>query len=97
MTSTHHDRVGEPRIGIDTKALRMRRLHHPLWSDATLVAGLLGAFLAVVPTARAATPSYVALGDSYAAGTGTRTYLADGTTCQRSVYAYPALLASAKG
>jgi hypothetical protein len=41
--------------------------------------------------------SYVALGDSYASGTGTRAYLADGTRCQRSVYAYPSLIASARG
>lgn len=40
---------------------------------------------------------YVALGDSYASGTGTRAYLADGTGCQRSVYAYPSLIASARG
>ncbi len=48
-------------------------------------------------SAQAAAPSYVALGDSYSSGTGTRTYLADGTTCQRSVYAYPSLIATAKG
>src|SRR5436190_9331779 len=33
---------------------------------------------------------YVALGDSYSSGTGTRTYF--DSTCQRSVYAYPYLL-----
>jgi lysophospholipase L1-like esterase len=47
--------------------------------------------------AEAAAPSYVALGDSYSSGTGTRSYLADGTSCLRSVYAYPSLIASAKG
>lgn len=47
--------------------------------------------------AQAAAPSYVALGDSYSSGTGTRTYIADGTSCQRSVYAYPTLIASARG
>ncbi len=41
--------------------------------------------------------SYVALGDSYSSGTGTRTYINDGTSCQRSVYAYPSLDASALG
>ncbi len=40
---------------------------------------------------------YVALGDSYSSGTGTRSYLADGTSCQRSVYAYPSLDAAALG
>ncbi|MCW2990529.1 MAG: Triacylglycerol lipase [Solirubrobacterales bacterium] len=34
---------------------------------------------------------YVALGDSYSSGTGTRTYY--DSACQRSVYAYPYLLA----
>jgi hypothetical protein len=36
---------------------------------------------------------YVALGDSYSSGTGTRTYYHSG--CQRSVYAYPYLLRNA--
>ena len=40
---------------------------------------------------------YVALGDSYSSGTGTGSYLNDGTTCQRSVYAYPSLAAAALG
>lgn len=51
----------------------------------------------LVSPADAGTPDYVALGDSYSSGTGTRTYLDDGTTCQRSIYAYPSLLASAQG
>ena len=56
----------------------------------------------VVALVAAATPaqgasSYVALGDSYSSGTGTRAYIDDGTACQRSVYAYPSLLAAAKG
>ena len=40
---------------------------------------------------------YVALGDSYSSGTGTRSYISDGTSCQRSVYAYPSLDAAALG
>jgi hypothetical protein len=36
---------------------------------------------------------YVALGDSYSSGTGTRTFYESG--CQRSVYAYPYLLRDA--
>ena len=51
----------------------------------------------LAPAAHAAAPSYVALGDSYSSGVGTRSYLADGTTCQRSVYAFPSLIAAAKG
>jgi lysophospholipase L1-like esterase len=52
--------------------------------------------LATTP-ARAAAPSYVALGDSYSSGVGTRSYLDDGTSCQRSVYAFPSLIAAARG
>jgi len=51
----------------------------------------------VAAPAQAAPPSYVALGDSYSSGVGTRSYLNDGSTCQRSVYAYPSLIAAAKG
>ncbi|PUB31955.1 GDSL-like lipase/acylhydrolase family protein [Promicromonospora sp. AC04] len=40
--------------------------------------------------------SYVALGDSYSSGTGTRSYIADGTDCLRSTYAYASLTAAAK-
>src|SRR5215213_7050170 len=65
--------------------------------------GLAAVFLVAIPTlvwqpgAQAAGPSYVALGDSYSSGTGTRTYISDGTSCQRSVYAYPSLIAAARG
>ncbi|MEU0089825.1 SGNH/GDSL hydrolase family protein [Kribbella sp. NPDC006257] len=61
-----------------------------------LFAGLVSA--AVVATAllsptlaHAATPSYVALGDSYASGVGTRTYTSESGSCQRSTKAYPYL------
>jgi lysophospholipase L1-like esterase len=57
-----------------------------------LIAGLISA-----PSAHAAGPSYVALGDSYASGTGTRSYISDGTSCQRSTYAYPSLIAASRG
>ncbi len=65
---------------------------------ASATALMLGAApaLAAVP-AQAAAPTYVALGDSYSSGTGTRSYLKDGTRCERSVYAYPSLIASARG
>lgn len=65
--------------------------------------GLAAVVLAVIPTfvwqpgANAAAAPYVALGDSYSSGVGTRTYINDGTSCQRSVYAYPSLIAAAKG
>ena len=63
----------------------------PLGGVATALA-----LLAAAPVQAAGSP-YVALGDSYSSGTGTRSYLADGTTCQRSVLAYPSLVASSKG
>jgi lysophospholipase L1-like esterase len=63
----------------------------------TLAATLLSVPLLATAPAHAAAPSYVALGDSYSSGVGTRSYLDDGTTCQRSVYAFPSLIAAAKG
>ncbi len=47
--------------------------------------------------AHAAGGTYVALGDSYAAGVGTRTYYADRGTCYRSPAAYPVLDAARIG
>lgn len=67
---------------------------------AAAVVSLLAALAAlVVPAAPAqsAGPSYVALGDSYSSGVGTRSYLSDGTSCQRSTYAYPWLVAQQRG
>ncbi|MFV0458040.1 MAG: SGNH/GDSL hydrolase family protein [Actinomycetales bacterium] len=60
------------------------------------IAAIVGLLVGVAP-AQAATPSYVALGDSYSSGLGTRSYLNDGTSCMRSVYAYPSLLAADRG
>jgi lysophospholipase L1-like esterase len=56
---------------------------------------LLASFLAV--PVHAAGASYVALGDSYSSGVGTRSYISDGTSCQRSTYAYPYLIAASRG
>ena len=68
----------------------------------SLLARALGLALAAlvvtllpVPAQSAGAP-YVALGDSYSSGVGTRTYIGDGT-CQRSTYAYPYLVAAQKG
>jgi lysophospholipase L1-like esterase len=49
---------------------------------------LVLAFSAAAPAVAA--DRYVALGDSYSSGTGTRTYF--DSSCQKSVYAYPYLL-----
>ena len=53
--------------------------------------------LVIIAAPAQAATSYVALGDSYSSGTGTRSYLSDGTSCQRSALAYPSLIAAAKG
>jgi len=52
--------------------------------------------LGAAPAGAEAT-SYVALGDSYSSGLGTRSYLADGTDCRRSASAFPAQLAAGQG
>ena len=61
-----------------------------------LVAALVSAIALALPAGAAGGP-YVALGDSYSSGTGTRTYINDGTSCYRSVYAYPSLDAAQLG
>ena len=64
---------------------------------------LLGALIATcvagwaLPAAAAAAPPYVALGDSYSSGVGTRVYYNDGTSCERSPDAYPPTIATARG
>lgn len=51
---------------------------------------LVATVLSLVFAGTAAAERYVALGDSYSSGTGTRTYFDSG--CQKSVYAFPYLL-----
>lgn len=70
--------------------------HLPLRTVTCAAAVTVTAVLTAVPAA-AAPSRYVALGDSYSSGTGTGKYLSDGTSCLRSVYAYPSLVASGKG
>lgn len=54
-----------------------------------LTAAALGAAMLLSPgVAHAAAPNYVALGDSYASGVGTRTYIESSGSCQRSTKAY---------
>jgi lysophospholipase L1-like esterase len=74
--------------------IRPRRLIAALCSLAPAVTLAL---VAAASPAHAAAPAYVALGDSYSSGVGTRSYINDGTNCQRSTYAYPSLLAAQKG
>jgi lysophospholipase L1-like esterase len=73
-----------------------RRLFLAVLSLGSLPIASLAVLLSA-PPAQAAAPSYVALGDSYSSGVGTRAYIDDGTSCQRSVYAYPSLIAAQKG
>ena len=74
-----------------------RRLLAALCSLSALVPAAVIASVLTAAPAQAAAPPYVALGDSYSSGVGTRSYLSDGTSCQRSIYAYPSLLAAQKG
>lgn len=53
------------------------------------VAALGAAMLLSPGVAYAAAPTYVALGDSYASGVGTRSYIDSSGSCQRSTKAYP--------
>ena len=85
-----------------SKSVRSSSSTSPTIRRRALGAGLtalvgVGATLALGSPAVAAGGSYVALGDSYSSGTGTRTYISDGTSCQRSVYAYPSLDAASLG
>jgi lysophospholipase L1-like esterase len=65
----------------------------------SLVAAILsaGALLALAIPAAAAASNYVALGDSYSSGVGTRVYYNDGTSCDRSPDAYAPQIASQRG
>ena len=58
------------------------------WTRIAAVLCVAAAFAALAAPAWAT--KYVALGDSYSSGTGTRTFYE--SSCQRSVYAYPYLL-----
>jgi lysophospholipase L1-like esterase len=71
-------------------------LRRRLVASVSALVSTLAVPLVLASPAHAAAPSYVALGDSYSSGVGTRTYISDGTSCQRSTYAYPYLLAQQK-
>jgi lysophospholipase L1-like esterase len=67
---------------------RLRRLAGPIVVFITAVA----VSTAIARPAAAAADNYVALGDSYSSGVGTGSYTLS-SSCKRSVYAYPYLLA----
>ena len=58
---------------------------------SVVAAGVLASGMFLGAGTASAAPGYVALGDSYSSGVGTREYINDGTNCQRSVYAYPSI------
>ncbi|MFZ1283930.1 MAG: SGNH/GDSL hydrolase family protein [Propionicimonas sp.] len=63
-----------------------------------VAAGALALGMSGAVAANAAAPvTYVALGDSYAAGTGAGSYISDGAGCYRSKVGYPARIATASG
>lgn len=68
---------------------------------STLAAAAAAAFVSVMAltsgAAQAQAIEYVALGDSYASGVGTRSYIDDGSDCERSNAAHPALVADELG
>lgn len=75
----------------------MHRRALPVPVLSLLAVALAGALLLVAGPAQAMTSTYVALGDSYASGDGTRVYDDDGTDCYRSPEAYGPLVAAAHG
>jgi hypothetical protein len=75
------------------RTLRLRSSVLPL---ASVLAGA-ALVLAGTQPAAAAGSSYVALGDSFAAGLGARTYDAESAGCYRSPKSYPALVAARSG
>jgi len=77
--------------------LFMPALRRVVAGSVALAAALAASVAALSPPASSAGASYVALGDSYSSGVGTRTYYDDGTSCQRSPVAYPSLLAAQRG
>lgn len=63
-------------------------MHHPRTTALAVGLAVLALLLA---TAAALADDYVALGDSYSSGVGTKSFYE--TTCKRSEYAYPRLIA----
>ena len=65
------------------------------WSRTVGLAGVVAGIL--VPAASAAASQYVALGDSYSSGVGTRVFYEESGSCKRSPDAYGPKLAAARG
>jgi lysophospholipase L1-like esterase len=69
----------------------MRRLH------GIIGLSVLCACVLVPAASAAAAPQYVALGDSYSSGVGTRVFYEESGGCMRSPDAYPPKIAAARG
>jgi lysophospholipase L1-like esterase len=82
--------------GAPDHARRPRRRWTRLAVPPVLAALAWGAALATAPPASATAAGYTALGDSYSAGEGTRTYYAN-DACHRSPLAFPVLDAARLG
>src|ERR1700719_280340 len=67
------------------------RKSHRIIGLAALCVGMLA------PAAAAAASQYVALGDSYSSGVGTRVFYSESGSCKRSPEAYPPKVASQQG
>jgi lysophospholipase L1-like esterase len=67
------------------------------WCVAAIACGVAMTAGWTLPAVAAAQPGYVALGDSYSSGVGTRVYYNDGSSCSRSPDAYGPLIAAARG
>jgi lysophospholipase L1-like esterase len=71
------------------------RLSRFIAAVGALILGALTALATGAGSAQAATPAYVALGDSYASGVGAGSYDSASGDCKRSTRAYPQLWANA--
>jgi lysophospholipase L1-like esterase len=86
-----------PRVPPTPRVPAMPRVAVRLLAAPALVAAVWAAALVTAPAANATAVGYVALGDSYASGVGTRSYDYDSSGCQRSRFAYPVLDAARLG
>lgn len=64
---------------------------------ASRIAGIVAVLAVLIPAASAAASQYVALGDSYSSGVGTRVFYEESGSCKRSPDAYGPKVAAAKG
>src|SRR5437899_2456812 len=90
--SRRQERAHTRLIGSATARRRATEEEHMRSSLRRVLPAVIAALaLGAVGASSALADNYVALGDSYSSGTGTRDYSFD-STCQRGPYAYPALI-----